>query len=131
MCERICLPAEARLELTLSGAASPYAGLVAAALSASPSPVPPKKFGDLSPDGVDGWRLCATHVAGKPRDLFVEPPDGWQITAAPELYDLSRDCFKLTLREMPKGADMPVALRLTMTGGQGPVETVVEAARLR
>src|SRR5271166_238652 len=41
VCERICLPAEARLKLTLPGAASPYAALVEAALASAPRPVPP------------------------------------------------------------------------------------------
>src|SRR5271157_1512618 len=35
VCEKICLPAEARLTLTLPGASSPHAGLVAAALAAA------------------------------------------------------------------------------------------------
>jgi len=130
VCEKICLPAQARLELTLPAAASPYAGLVEAALAAAPRPVLPKEFGNLSPDGVDGWRLCALHEAGKSRDLFVETPQGWLISAEPAPNDATSDCFKLTLREKPKDADFPVALRLTMSG-QRPVETTMEAGRPR
>jgi DsbC/DsbD-like thiol-disulfide interchange protein len=126
VCERICLPAQARLKLTLPGAASPYAGLVEVALAAVPRPVLPKEFGDLSTDGVDAWRLCALHEMGKSRDLFVEPSQGWLITAEPASNGASRDCFRLTLREKPKDANLPVALRLTMTGGQGPIETMIE-----
>ena len=47
VCEKICLPAEARLMLTLPGAGSPHADLVEAALAAAPRPIPPKGFGDL------------------------------------------------------------------------------------
>src|SRR5208337_2592068 len=36
VCEKICLPAQARLRLTLPRAASPYAGVVEAALAAAP-----------------------------------------------------------------------------------------------
>lgn len=129
VCERICLPAQARLELTLPAEASPYANLVEVALAAAPRPVLPKAFGELSGDGVDGWRLCAAHEAGKSRDLFVEPPQGWLITTEPAPSDGVHDCFKLTLREKPKDADLPIALRMTMTGGPGPIETTMGAGR--
>jgi DsbC/DsbD-like thiol-disulfide interchange protein len=127
VCEEICLPARARLRLTLPSAPSPYAGPVEAALAAAPRRILPEEFGDLSPDGADGWRLCARREAGKKRDLFVESPEGWRIAAAPAAGDPSRDCFSLTLLEKPKDADLPVSLRLTMTGGEGPVETTMEA----
>ncbi|HZZ62315.1 MAG TPA: protein-disulfide reductase DsbD domain-containing protein [Roseiarcus sp.] len=127
VCEKICLPAQARLKLTLSGAPSPYARLVEAALAAAPRAVPPEEFGDLSPDGADGWRLCAPHAAGTSLDLFVEAPEGWRIGASPAPKEASRDCFRLTVLEKTKDADLPIALRLTMTGGRGPVETTIEA----
>ena len=131
VCERICLPARARLKLTLPDAPSPYAGLVEAALDEAPRPVPPKEFGDLSPDGADKWRLCTPHETGKSLDLFVEAPEGWRIAAKPAPHDASSDCFRLTLIEKTKDADLPVALRLTMTGGRGPIETMIEAGRLK
>lgn len=129
VCEKICLPAQARLRLALPDAATPYAGPVEAALAAAPRPVQPADFGDLSPEGVDGWRLCAPHAGGKPRDLFVESPERWRISVAPAPGDPTRDCFKLTLLEKPKDADLPVALRLTMTGGNGPLATTIDAGR--
>jgi DsbC/DsbD-like thiol-disulfide interchange protein len=129
VCEKICLPAQARLELTVSDAPSPYARLVEAALAAAPRPVPPKEFGDLSPDGADAWRLCAPHAVEKPLDLFVEAPEGWRIGAQPAPSEASRDCFRLTVLEKPSDAASPVALRLTMTGGRAPVETTIEAGR--
>ena len=131
VCEQICLPAQARLELTLPGAASPYAALVKTALAAAPRPVLPQEFGDLSPNGIDGWRLCALHEAGGSRDLFVEAPQGWLITTEPAPNDASRDCFKLTFREKPKDAHLPVAVRLTMIGGKGPIETMIQVGALR
>lgn len=131
VCEKICLPAKASLRLTLPGAPSPYAGQVETALKAAPRPVSPVAFGDLASDGADKWRLCAPREAGKSRDLFVEPPEGWFFAATPEAGDPSRDCFALKLLEKPAGASPPVALRLTMTGGEGPVETTMEAGRLK
>ncbi len=131
MCEKICLPARAHLRLALPAAATLYAGPVEAALAAAPRLVPPGDFGDLSPAGLDGWRLCAPHQGEKPRDLFVEAPELWRMSVAPAPGDPTRDCFKLTLLEKPKDADLPVALRLTMTGGNGPVETTMDAGRSR
>lgn len=127
VCEKICLPAKARLKLTLPAAASPFARAVEAALAAAPHPVPPEKFGELTPDGAGRWRLCA-HRPGKPRDLFVEAPEGWRIAAKPEPDDPARGCFTLSLLEKPKDADLPVSLRLTMTGSEGPIETTMKAA---
>jgi DsbC/DsbD-like thiol-disulfide interchange protein len=127
VCEKICLPAEARLSLTLPGAHSTYSALVEATLAAAPRVVEAKAFGELTPDGADGWRLCAPSEAGPARDLFVEPPAGWWVSAAAAPGEAGRDCFRLTLRDKPKDAVLPVALRLTMTGGSGPVEATVEA----
>jgi DsbC/DsbD-like thiol-disulfide interchange protein len=131
VCEKLCLPAEARLSLTLPGAHSIYAALVEAALVAAPRVVEAKAFGKLRPDGADGWRLCAPAEAGPSRDLFVEPPAGWWISVAAAPGEAGRDCFRLSLREKPKDAALPVALRLTMTGGAGAVETTMQASALK
>ena len=127
VCEKLCLPAKANLKLTLPGAASPYAAAVEAALAAAPRPVAPETFGTLAGDAASGWRLCAAREAGPPRDLFVEPPEGWWVSAAPAPGGGTEDCFAITLREKPKDASLPVPLRLTMTGGTGAKETTVVA----
>ena len=131
VCEKICLPAQARLDLTLSGAASPYAGLVQTALAAAPRAVEPKAFGELAPADDASWRLCAPAQAGPPRDLFVEPPPGWWLTTAAEPGGKGKDCFRIALRDKPNDAAPPVALRLTLTGGAGPVETTMQAPALK
>jgi len=123
VCDKVCLPAKAHLTLELpSGAASPYAGALRAALASVPRPVGPKAFGSFEARGADGWRLCSAHEKGPARDLFVEPPEGWWIKVAPEAHD----CFALTIGQRPKDAAFPVALRLTLTGGAGPVETTID-----
>ena len=38
---------------------------------------------------------------------------------APAQADGGRDCFTLTIGDKPKDAALPVALRLTLTGGAG------------
>jgi DsbC/DsbD-like thiol-disulfide interchange protein len=127
VCEKVCLPAKARLTLRLPPAASPYAGAIDAALAAVPRTVSPKDFGALTADGASAWRLCAPHEDGPPRDLFVEPPEGWWLKVTPASAEAGRDCFQVTLGDKPKDAALPVALRLTLTGGAGAVETTMEA----
>ena len=133
VCEKVCLPAKARLSLTLPAAAdSPYASAIDAALAAVPRAVQPKEFGLLEAVGGESWRLCAAHEEGPPRDLFVEPPEGWWLKVAPAPGAASgQDCFKLTLGDKPKDAALPVALRLTLTGGAGAVETKIETPGLK
>jgi DsbC/DsbD-like thiol-disulfide interchange protein len=132
VCEKVCLPAKARLSLALPAAAdSPYASAIDAALSAVPRAVPPKDFGLLEAVGAESWRLCAPHQEGPPRDLFVEPPEGWWLKVAPVSGASGQDCFKLTLGDKPKDATLPAMLRLTLTGGGGPVETKIETPELK
>jgi DsbC/DsbD-like thiol-disulfide interchange protein len=128
VCEKVCLPAKASLSLTLPAAGqSPYAGAIDAALAAVPRAVPPKDFGVLEAVGADNWRLCAPREEGPPRDLFVEPPEGWWIRVAPSSGASGQDCFTLTLGDKPKDATLPVALRFTLTGAARAVETTMEA----
>jgi DsbC/DsbD-like thiol-disulfide interchange protein len=127
VCEKLCLPARAKLMLTLPGAASPYASAVQEALASAPRPVEPAAFGEFKSDGAGAWRLCAAREAGPPRDLFVEPPEGWWVTAAPAVGEAGHDCFSITLRDKPKDAALPATFRLTMPGGTGPAETTVIA----
>lgn len=127
VCEKLCLPARAKLSLALPGGPSPYAGQVEAALAAAPRAIAPDAFGALTGDAASGWLLCVDRQAGPARDLFVEPPAGWWVAVAPGAPDPARDCFAMTVREKPADAALPVSLRLTMTGGKGPVETTALA----
>ena len=74
------------------------------------------------------WRLCLPAAPGAPRDLFVEPPAGWWLTAKAEAADEGRDCFALSLKQAPADATFPADVRVTITGGVGAVETKVELA---
>ena len=129
VCEKVCLPAKAHLELKLPSApGSPHAGAIDAALAAVPRAVQPKDFGALEAIGADRWRLCSARENGPPRDLFVEAPEGWWLKTAPAQAEGGRDCFTLTIGDKPKDAAFPVALRLTLTGGAGAMETTIQAA---
>src|ERR1700734_1167493 len=129
VCEKVCLPAKAHLELKLpSVPGSPHAGAIDAAVASVPRAVQPKDFGALEAIGADRWRLCSARENGPPRDLFVEAPEGWWLRTAPAHADGGRDCFTLTIGDKPKDAALPVALRLTLTGGAGALETTIQAA---
>ncbi|HWY83370.1 MAG TPA: protein-disulfide reductase DsbD domain-containing protein [Roseiarcus sp.] len=128
VCEKVCLPAKAHLEFTLPSAPrSPLASAIEAALATVPRAVAAKDFGALEALGADSWRLCAAHEDGPPRDLFVEAPEGWWMKVAPANADGGRDCFTLAIGGKPKDAALPVALRLTLTGGAGAMETTMQA----
>ncbi len=127
VCEKLCLPAAANLRLTLPSAVSPYAAKVEAALAAVPRPAPSGYLNALTRAGEGRWRLCLKKEGGPARDLFVEPPPGWWMTAAPATGEEESDCFAITLRDKPKDASLPASLRLTVTGGSGPVETTALA----
>ena len=88
--------------------------------------VQPKDLGALEAIDAQSWRFCAPHQEGPPRDLFVEPPEGWWLKVAPAAGESGLDCFTLTVGDKPKDAVLPVALRLTLTGGAGAVETTAE-----
>jgi DsbC/DsbD-like thiol-disulfide interchange protein len=129
VCEKVCLPAKAHLELTLPSApGSPNAGAIDAALATVPRVVPANDFGAFKALGADSWRLCAAHEEGPPRDLFAEAPEGWWMKVAPAQAEAGRDCFTLTIGDKPKDAALPVALRLTLTGGAAATETTIQAA---
>ena len=64
---------------------------------------------------------------GYPNALSVAP-EGWWIKTAPETADGARDCFALTIGDKPKDATFPVALRITLTGVAGAIETTIQAA---
>ena len=128
VCEKVCLPAKAHLELKLPSApSSPHSGAIDSALAAVPRAVAPKDFGALEALSADSWLLCSPHEDGPSRDLFVEAPEGWWLKTTSPQVDQGRDCFTLTIGDKPKDAAFPVALRLTLTGGAGAMETTVQA----
>jgi DsbC/DsbD-like thiol-disulfide interchange protein len=129
VCEKICVPAEARLRLVLpvDAASSPYADAIAKAKELTPRRVEWANLAaDLTATSARAWRLCLAPQAGPKRDLFIEPPEAWWIDVKPDggAPD-GKDCFRLNLMQQPPDAALPVAARLTITGGQGPIETTI------
>jgi DsbC/DsbD-like thiol-disulfide interchange protein len=130
VCEAICVPAQASLHLVLPGAdapPSPYAPALAKAKQETPRPVEwPALAAALAATSDTAWRLCLAPQAGAKRDVFIEPPPAWWFDVKRDASGKAgTDCFSLNLMEKPADASLPVAARLTITGGEGPVETIV------
>jgi DsbC/DsbD-like thiol-disulfide interchange protein len=130
VCEAICIPAEAKLRLVLPNSedsASPFAEAIAKARAETPRPVEWTSLAaDLTATGEKTWRLCLGPQPGPKRDLFVEPPEAWWFDVKPDASGTAgTECFSLSLMQQPADSKLPVAARLTITGGQGPVETMV------
>jgi DsbC/DsbD-like thiol-disulfide interchange protein len=130
VCKAICVPAEARLRLVLPGVEappSPFAEVIAKAKQTIPRPVEWKSLAaELTATSEKSWRLCLASQAGPKRDLFVEPPEAWWFDVKPAVGGTGgADCFSLNLAQQPADSTFPVAARLTITGGQGPVETTI------
>jgi DsbC/DsbD-like thiol-disulfide interchange protein len=117
-CGDMCLPAKAKLFLTLPTAgASPYAGPLAAAEARVPERVGEAEAGKLvalTKDG-DGWTLRYLG-AGKAQDVFVEAPE-------PAIIDVLRnDAGGFSLKLAAGERDRPIGARATIRLEKGGVE---------
>ena len=121
VCEKICLPARASAQLTLdAAAASPFAAPLAQSRARLPQLQDAAALGaKAEPTGAKTWRLC---FAERPRELFVEAPEGFWIEPKREA---DGRCFALTQRQAPDDAKAPLQLRLTVEGETGATETRV------
>lgn len=124
-CEKLCLPARARLALVLApDAASPYADELRKALTLVPRKLSPEETRTLlkiarRDDEPAVWRL-RYFGAGTARDVFAEAPDPLYLDAA---RAKNGDGFDLTLAT--NGAAAPsagVAATVTVVTDQGAVE---------
>ena len=130
VCEAICVPAEANLRLVLpvdATAPSPFAEAIAKAKALTPHPVAWDALAaDLTAVNDKSWRLCLAPQPGPKRDLFIEPPQAWWFDVKPDASGSGgSDCFRVVLMQKPPDSALPVAARLTITGGAGPVETTI------
>ena len=134
VCETICVPARVRLSLSLPAEAvsGPFSAAIGEALARAPRPV---DWSSLAPTSslarldASTWRLCVASEGGAARDIFIEAPERWWFDAAPagavQGGAKGSACFTLTLRQKPDDSHWPVDARVTITGGDGPIETVV------
>lgn len=114
-CDKICVPAEAKAELTLSP--DQPASAYAAALSEAGAKVP-RPFGPNAPRMNISRRdpltwIVALEPAVADGDLFAEAPDGWFFETHARPYG-----FDLVLAERPTdGDEVPVTFTVVMSGG--------------
>ncbi len=124
VCDKLCIPARARMQLSLSGHGS------AGAIAASRLLVPERLMvgaaaGRLGLAGgaaskSDGRTVVAldltAHPGTEPEDAFVEGPDGWLF--GPATMAAKPDGTwraELAVEDRPKGAGGPTALLVTVT----------------
>jgi DsbC/DsbD-like thiol-disulfide interchange protein len=120
VCEKICVPARADLQLRLDKdqGASPYAEALQKSLAMVPPTVDwataPGKA-NLTPVGDKAWRFC---VASQPsQDLFIDAPAPWWFSAARDANAPNgQNCYRVKLEQKPGDQNLPVTVRLTVTG---------------
>lgn len=122
-CEKICIPSEGRMQLTLAPVNAPNAQALRIAQWAALVPQPAAKAGAsfkierVANADKPTWRVQAAPLeAGS--DLFAEGADGWFFDTRPA----NGGAFKLSLAERPAGAANMTSVRLTLRRPSGAVE---------
>jgi DsbC/DsbD-like thiol-disulfide interchange protein len=127
VCEKLCVPAEGRAELTLAGGASAHAAAVTAAEARVPKPVAATALNLTARRADDVAKpLIVVDLAapsGKPVALFVEGPTPEWALPIPKLAESAanggRQQFSFELDGAPPGVDAKKAVDLTFTVVQG------------
>ena len=74
---------------------------------------------------ANDWRLCVPSEPGPARDLFLEAPSGWWLSAKAAPRSGGRDCFSIALHDKPADGALPVSARATITGGSGALDVTL------
>src|SRR5262245_59603176 len=132
VCEKLCVPAEGRAELTLTAADSALDSVLAAAEAHVPKQVTAAQLGLTVRRVTNGAKpLVAVDMgapAGKPIELFVEgPTPQWALPIPKPVKSApaGRAQFSFELDGLPPGVDpkTPVDLTFTVVTGDRAVET--------
>jgi DsbC/DsbD-like thiol-disulfide interchange protein len=135
VCEKICVPVEAKADISFSNVASTQDETLTTALAAVPKPA---KIGDAGPLGIkgltrDGKTAVLVDVIapeGAPVDLFVEgPTPDWSLPLPKPVDRSPADVRRFTfeLDGLPPGAKAEgAALKLTLVGASGAYEFTVD-----
>ena len=131
-CEKICIPSEGRMQLTISpgGPATAQAARIAHWAALVPRPAA-QADASIKLEPVAGadkptWRVTASPAeAGSA--LFAEGEDGWFF----DTRGANGGAFKLSLAERPAGAASMTSVRLTLRRPSGAVEfeTTLDAGK--
>jgi DsbC/DsbD-like thiol-disulfide interchange protein len=134
VCEKLCVPAEGRAELTLDGAASALDAALAKAEALVPKPA---KAGDDAPLALRGLRrepgrdparviVDVAAPGSEPIELFAEGPTPEWALPVPEPVDgaaVGLHRFAFQLDGLPPGASADGAiLRFTLVSGGNAIE---------
>ena len=125
-CDQICLPAEAKIDLTLQPQQEPgpEAALIAAARAQVPKIVAAKDGRGFSVAPIAGaaaptWVVRFSPSPSAAADLFAEGPDDYY-------FDTTRaDGFKLVLAQKPSDAKGRVPVTLTLVDGRDAYQSTI------
>ncbi len=126
-CEKICMPAEARLSLTLDPRKADGANIARIEEFLQRVPKSYDTLGapalKISPVAAEkkSWRVAASPAGGDKEDLFAEAPDGWMF----DTKRISAGLFEVTLAQKPADAAGKLPpVTLTVVTDKGAFEGV-------
>jgi DsbC/DsbD-like thiol-disulfide interchange protein len=131
VCEKLCIPAEANVELAFASVASTEDGALSAALDTVPKPANvgdpnPLTVRDFKREGKTTVLVDVTAPANKEVGLFVEGPTPDWALPVPKLLEQGPPGvkrFSFELDGLPPGANPEgAALKLTLVGGDRSYE---------
>jgi DsbC/DsbD-like thiol-disulfide interchange protein len=131
VCERLCIPVEASIELPFASVASTEDAALSAALDTVPKPATigdpnPLTIRDVKREGKTNVLVDVTAPEGKDVSLFVEGPTPDWALPVPKLLEHSPPGvkrFSFELDGLPPGANPDgAALKLTLVGGERAYE---------
>ena len=126
VCEKLCVPVEAKAELAFASVASTEDGALSEALNAVPKPANigdpnPLTIRDVKRDGKNNVLVDVTAPETKDLSLYVEGPTPDWALPVPKLVEQSPPGvkrFSFELDGLPPGTDPAgAALKLTLVGG--------------
>src|SRR4051812_4188605 len=131
VCEKLCIPVDAKAELAFASVASTEDGSLSEALNSVPKPANigdpnPLTIRDIKRDGKTNVLVDVSAPEGKDVSLFVEGPTPNWALPVPKLLDASPPGVKrfgFELDGLPPGANPDgAALKLTLVGGDKAYE---------
>ena len=127
VCQKLCVPAEASLDLTLGGA-SGFDDRLKAAEAKVPKRVSPQQAGlTVRRESTTSKPTVEFEVArGKEAQVFVEgPTNEWALPIPKQISGAPKGHYSFALDGLPPGTDpkAPLDLTFTIVGKDGAVET--------
>jgi DsbC/DsbD-like thiol-disulfide interchange protein len=131
VCEKLCIPVDAKAELAFASVASTEDGNLSEALNSVPKPANigdpnPLTIRDVKREGKTNVLVDVSAPEGKDVDLFVEGPTPDWALPVPKLLEASppgAKRFTFELDGLPPGANPDgAALKLTLVGGDKAYE---------